>query len=194
MSLPTHMHNTVYSEPRITEEIRDQWKWFLSGGIISMVLGLLAVMFPIIASVTISLFLGWILIFAGVAQSIHAFRVKKWSGFSFTLLGGVVGIIVGAMLILYPGSGVAALTLLVAGFLIASGVFRTVTAVQVRPNDHWGWLLASGILAIILALLVIFQFPLSALWFIGFLVGMDLIFTGAWLVMVAMTAKRYLNA
>lgn len=190
MALSTEMNNTSYAEINITEEIRAQWKWFFAGGIISMALGLLAVIFPIVASVTISIFLGWILVIAGLAQSIHAFRVKKWKGFLLTMLGGILAIVIGALMLLFPAAGVAALTLFVAGFLLASGVFRSVAAFQLKPNDHWGWLLASGSLAIILGLLVIFQFPLSAVWFIGLLVGLDLLFAGSWLMMVAWTARK----
>lgn len=165
----------------------------MTGGVISAILGLLAIIFPIAASITVSLFLGWLLMIAGVAQSIHAFRVKKWNGFALTLITGILALAVGAALVLYPVSGVAALTLLVAGFLFASGIFRSLTALRIRPFDHWGSLLASGVLAIILALLVIFQFPFSAAWFIGLLVGIDLLFSGLWLMTIAWNAKRTAN-
>ncbi|MGD8559993.1 MAG: HdeD family acid-resistance protein [Gammaproteobacteria bacterium] len=191
MALSTEMNNSDYSEINITEEIRGQWKWLFAGGIISVVLGLLAIIFPMVASVTISIFLGWILVIAGVAQSAHAFRVNKWKGFLLTMLGGIVAIVIGALMLLYPAGGVAALTLFVAGFLLASGVIRSVAAFQIKPNDLWGWLLSSGILAIILGLLVIFQFPFSAAWFIGLLVGLDLLFAGIWLMMVAWTARKF---
>lgn len=193
MSTSTHTNEFLYPDTNISQEIVQQWKSFMTGGVISAILGLLAIIFPIAASITVSLFLGWLLMIAGVAQSIHAFRVKKWNGFALTLITGILALAVGAALVLYPVSGVAALTLLVAGFLFASGIFRSLTALRIRPFDHWGSLLASGVLAIILALLVIFQFPFSAAWFIGLLVGIDLLFSGLWLMTIAWNAKRTAN-
>lgn len=193
MSTSTHTNQFLYPDTNISQEIVQQWKSFMTGGVISAVLGLLAIIFPIAASITVGLFLGWLLMIAGVAHSIHAFRVKKWNGFALTLITGIVALAVGAALVLYPVSGVAALTLLVAGFLFASGIFRSLTALRIRPYDHWGSLLASGVLAIILALLVIFQFPFSAAWFIGLLVGIDLLFSGVWLMTIAWNARRTAN-
>lgn len=191
MAVSRHMENSDYTLSAITDDIQQQWKWFVTGGVLSISLGLLAIVYPMVASITFSLLLGWILLVSGAFQALHAFQLQNWKGFFLTLAGGIAAIAVGALMVLYPFSGVAAVTLLVAGFLLVSGIFRLFTALQIRPNDHWFWLFMSGIFAVLLSMLVIFQFPFSAAWFIGLLLGIDLVFAGTWLLMLAYTTHKH---
>jgi uncharacterized membrane protein HdeD (DUF308 family) len=98
---------------------------------------------------------------------------------------------VGILLLVNPLEGALALTIVLAVFLIVEGIFKIITALRVRDHDGWGWLLASGIMSVILGLLIWAEWPASGLWVIGLLVGIQLRFTGWALVMLALAARRW---
>lgn len=174
----------------LTPEVKQYRNWFLVLGIIMLVAGIAAIIFPYVASLAVELLLGWILVFSGAAGIVHAFRMAKWKGFMFSLLGALVSLGVGIVLLLYPLTGILTLTLLIAAFFLASGIFRIASAFRLRPFDHWGWLLTGGVLELVLAALIITQWPEAAAWVIGLLLGIDLVFTGWTMMMLAAAARR----
>jgi uncharacterized membrane protein HdeD (DUF308 family) len=123
---------------------------------------------------------GWVLVFAGVTLGILSFTTGEWSGFLLSMAAGILSAITGVMLLRAPLSGATVLTLVVAAFLLASGVFRTFSSLAMQfPN--WGWALASGIVSIVLGGLLLANWPTVSLWFLGFYLGIDLIAHGfAW--------------
>jgi uncharacterized membrane protein HdeD (DUF308 family) len=173
----------------ITPEVRLNHRWFLILGIALFVLGIAAIVFPFFATLTVELLIGWVLTLSGGIQLVHGFRNTKWRGFIFSLFGALLSLGVGIMLLIYPLTGVLSLTLLIAVFLIADGLFRILLALRLRPFDHWAWLLLSGVLGLGLALIILSQWPQAAAWIIGLLVGIDLVFAG-WTTMMLATAAR----
>ena len=165
------------------------WKWLLGLGILLVVLGLLLIAAPAAGTLAVDVLIGWFLIIGGIAQIVHAFMEQRWSGFLLELLSGILYGAVGVLLLAYPLAGVAALTLLLAAFLAVEGIFRIVMALRVRPAQGWGWLLFGGVVTLVLAILIWMQWPSSALWVIGLLVGINLLFTGWSLCMVALAAR-----
>jgi uncharacterized membrane protein HdeD (DUF308 family) len=153
-------------------------------------LGIAAIAFPFVATLAVELLIGWILAISGALGIVQAFRVAKWKGFLLSLLGALLSLGVGAVLLLYPFAGIVSLTLLIAALFLVGGAFRILLAFRVRPLDHWGWLLVSGILALVLAILILAQWPEAAAWVIGVLVGIDLIFSGWTLMLLAMAARQ----
>jgi uncharacterized membrane protein HdeD (DUF308 family) len=174
----------------VTPEVKEQHIWFLILGIALVALGGAAIAFPFIATLAMELLLGWILVLGGVVEIIQAFRTAKWKGFLFTLLGGLLTLGVGIILLIYPLTGILSLTLLIAAFFIVSGALRSVLAFKLRPLDQWGWLLFSGIVALVLGVLILAQWPEVAGWVVGVLVGIDLIFAGWTSIMLALAARR----
>lgn len=173
------------------EVLSRNWRWLLALGILMIILGVFAIGAPVVATIAFQVVLGWILVIGGIAQGVHAFMAKGWGGFLFELLSALLYLAVGALLLVNPVEGALALTIVLAAFLIVEGIFKIVMAWRVRGHARWGWLLASGILSLILGALIWAQWPSSALWVIGLLVGVHLLFTGWALIMLALAARAW---
>ncbi|MDR3636349.1 MAG: HdeD family acid-resistance protein [Isosphaeraceae bacterium] len=170
------------------DELRRRWGWFLGLGILLIVLGTVALGSTFLLTVVSVLFFGWLLIFGGVFQAVHAFLSKRWSGFFLDLLTGLLYVAVGFMIVANPSASAIALTLLIAVFLIFGGIFRVVVALAV-PYQNRVWLVLHGVINVLLGVAIWWQWPLSGLWVIGLFVGVDMIFNGWALVMLALAAK-----
>ena len=173
------------------EALSRNWGWLLALGILMIILGVLAIAAPQVATIAVQLMLGWILVISGVAEGIHAFMARGWGGFLLELLSAILYLVVGILLLTNPLEGALALTILLAVFLIVEGIFKIITALRVREHRAWGWLLASGIISVILGLMIWAEWPASGLWVIGLLVGIQLVFTGWALVMLSLAARAH---
>jgi len=161
----------------MAKQLCSKWGSFLGVGIVLVLLGalaLLSVFFTTLASVVL---LGVILVGAGIAQFIHAFWAPEWKGFFVELFLGILSAVVGGLMVMNPVIGAIALTLMLASYFIASGLFRIATALF-SHIEHWGWLLFNGIITLILGILLIMQWPMSSLWVLGTFIGIDLILSG----------------
>lgn len=174
---------------RAMDDLQKGWKWLLGLGVLLVVLGLALIAAPVVGTLAVAVVIGWFLIIGGIAQIVHAFMEQRWSGFLLELLSGILYGAVGLLLLVYPLAGAKALTLLLAAFLAIEGVFRIAMALRVRPARGWGWLLAGGAVTLVLAILIWMEWPSSALWVIGLLVGINLLFTGWSLCMVALAVR-----
>jgi uncharacterized membrane protein HdeD (DUF308 family) len=173
------------------ETLSRNWGWLLALGILMVILGAIAVAAPAVATIAVQFMLGWLLVISGIGEGIHAFMVQGWRGFLLELLSAVLYLAVGILLLVNPLQGALALTIVVAVFLVVEGIFKIITALRVRDHDGWGWLLASGIVSVILGVLIWAEWPASGLWVIGLLVGIQLLFTGWALIMLALAARRW---
>ena len=127
---------------------------------------------------------GWMLLFSGIVGLVHAFRYHSWQGFLLSLLSALFRGFTGYLLIRYPLSGAISLTLILASFFMVSGTFRAVAAGKLQ-FPRWGWSVFSGIVSVGLGIMLLAQMPVSSVWFIGFAVGVDLIFDGTSLIGLA---------
>jgi uncharacterized membrane protein HdeD (DUF308 family) len=159
------------------EEIRGSWGWFLVLGILLTVLGAACVAFDTTATFATVFVFGWLLLIGGVGALFHAFRTRSWSGFFFYLLSALFRGFVGYILIRYPLIGAESLTLVLASFLVVIGLFRAIGAGMAK-FPRWTWSVFSGIVSTVLGILLLAQMPLSAVWFIGFAIGVDFIVDG----------------
>jgi uncharacterized membrane protein HdeD (DUF308 family) len=157
--------------------LRGNWFWFVLLGVALVILGIVALGAVVIASLAAAVAIGILLLMAGAAEVIGAFWCRGWSGFFLHLLSGVLSIVVGVLFIRAPLNALAALTLLVACFLLVGGIFKIVAAVAYR-FAAWGWSLAGGIIDVVLGVLIWLEWPGSAYWVIGLFVGINLIFRG----------------
>jgi uncharacterized membrane protein HdeD (DUF308 family) len=133
--------------------------------------------------------IGWLMIFGGVMEAVHAFSTKAWGGFFLDLLTGLLYVLGGLFLVMNPGRGAATLTLVIAIFLVFEGIVRILTALSKRvPN--WGWLLFHGVVNLLLGLAIWRQWPLSGLWVIGVFVAINMLFNGWTLVMLGLMGRR----
>ncbi len=172
------------------KEIQAAWGWLLALGILWIILGTLAIIMPFAATLAVEMVFGVLFVIGGVAQLIQAFRSKGWKGFALQVLGGILALALGAILLFFPIQGVLTLTILLAAFFVAQGVVKIMAALRERPASGWGWLMFSGILGIVVGVIIWTALPEAAVWVLGLLVGIELIFSGWAMVMIAMAGKK----
>ncbi len=162
------------------DEARKSWGWFLALGIILILVGAYCIWAEMAATLASMVILGAVLVVAGIVRLISVFMARSIGYGILLLLAGIFELIVGLILIEYPAIGALTITLFIAMLLLVGGVFRFFSALWFRM-PHFGWVAFSGIASLILGILLWVQWPFSALWFIGFAVGLSLIFDGvAW--------------
>ena len=171
------------------DKIHDSWGWFVVLGIALIALGVVCIMGDMTATLATVLALGWLLVIGAVVALVQAFRAYDWHGFFLYFLSALLRGVAGYVLIRYPGSGEVSITILLASLFIVGGIFRTVAASSMR-FPSWGWTAFSGIVAVILGFMLIYQLPNASLWFIGFLVGVDFIFDGISLIALGTAVKQ----
>ena len=175
---------------QLQAQISENRTWFIILGIAMIVLGAVAIGYPALTTIAAKLFLGWLLLIVGIAQVIHAFATKSWSEFFLNLLVGLLYIVVGGWLAFFPLTGILTLTVMLAALFIIEGVIEIMMAFRLRPLSGWGWMLFSGIMALVLGCMIFAQLPSSALWAIGLLVGINMITSGWAYVFIAQAAKK----
>jgi uncharacterized membrane protein HdeD (DUF308 family) len=176
---------------RLSGAVRRHWVLFLSEGIALVVLGILALLAPTVASIAATVFFGWILLLSGIVGLIATLRARAAPGFGWSLLSALVGIVAGVLLLGWPLSGTLSLTAVLIAFLLLEGGVSIMYALEHRsaPSGRWGWMLASGILDVILGLLLFVGLPGTALWALGLLVGLNMLFGGWALILMALHAR-----
>jgi uncharacterized membrane protein HdeD (DUF308 family) len=172
--------------------LRENWKWFVFQGIVMLILGCLAVAEPIIASVAVDIYIGWLFMFSGVLGLVAMFSARDASAFLWMLLTSALSLAVGILLIWKPAEGTVSLTLVLTAFFIAEGAFQVGASISYRNvlPDSWGWQLASGIADFVLAGLIIYFWPQSASWTLGLIVGVNLITTGLAILVTAIEVSK----
>jgi uncharacterized membrane protein HdeD (DUF308 family) len=166
-----------------------RWGWLFALSIMQIIAGCIAIASPIIASLAAVAIFGAVLILTAVIQLIHAFKVKAWPRSTWYGLGGVLYAIAGLMVGLNPIGGAVALAVLIAVLFIADGVLRIMFAMAARPIVGWGWLIAAGIGSIVVGAFLLIGWPADALWIVGLLLGINLIFTGVMYAALALAVR-----
>ena len=180
----------LQSEMRAT--VREHWIAFLIEGILLVVLGLAAMIVPPLASLAVTIFLGWMFLISGIAGLALTFWARQMPGFWWSLISAVLAIAAGIILLARPLQGVLTLTIVVGAYFLAEGVATIMYALEHRRelSERWSWMLVSGILDILIAGIIIAGLPGSAEWAIGLLVGINLLFGGASLIGMALAARN----
>ncbi len=170
-------------------DLRRNRVWILIFGIALIVLGMIAIGDVVLFTLVSVRVLGWLLLIEGIIEAVQAFRHRTTGHFFLHLLVAVLSLVVGFMLLRNTGAGVLALTLVLSIYFIVGGLFRITAAIATRLPS-WGWLLFNGIITFFLGVLVLTQWPSSALWLIGLFVGIDLIVGGWSRVMLALVVGK----
>lgn len=187
MSNPTDIEGV---RRQLAATIHRHWKLFLVQGIVIMVLGLLAVAVPNLATLAVEIFVGWLFFVAGIFRAVSVWHSRQMPGFAWSLLAAVLAIVLGVILILRPLAGVLTLTMVLVAFFIVEGIASIIGAIEHRRHlRSWGWVLFSGVVDLLLAYLIWQGWPSSASWAIGLLVGINMLFLGLSLVMTALAAR-----
>jgi len=177
----------------VESAIREHWVLFLIEGIVLLILGIAAILVPMVATIAFTILIGWLFLISGVVGLITTFWMRHAPGFWWSLLSAVVGIVAGILLLRWPITGSLSLTLLLASFFIVEGVATIMYAIEHRNqlSGRWGWMLVSGIVDLILAGIIVAGLPGTALWALGLLVGINLIFGGVAMIGMALAAKPH---
>jgi len=167
------------------------WKMFAIEGVVLIILGVIALIVPPLATLGVTIILGWLFLVSGVMGLITTFWARHLPGFGWALLSALLGIAAGLVLLASPVSGALSLTLVLIVFFIVEGVATIMYALDHRSqlSGRWGFMLVSGIIDLVLAALVYAGLPGSAAWALGVLVGINMIFGGAALLGMAMHAR-----
>jgi uncharacterized membrane protein HdeD (DUF308 family) len=175
----------------VAQSIRDHWVLFLVEGVILVILGVLAIVIPPIATLAVTILIGWLFIVSGIVGLVTTFMARQAPGFWWSLLSAVVAIAAGVLLLVWPLSGVLTLTLLLIVFFTIEGVLTIMYALEHKKelSGRWGWMLASGIIDLVLAAIILAGLPGTAAWAIGLLVGINLLFGGVSMIAMALHAK-----
>jgi len=174
----------------ITESVRANWGWMLALGVLFIVGGLFAFFSPFFASLVVTTIVAFVLVLTGIGQIVQAWRMKSWGGFLWQLIIGIVILIGGIAIYLNPVAGTFALTLFAAAMFLAKGIFQIVLGFRLRPHDGWGWITTAGVIAVLVGLMIYFDFPFSGIYALGLLAGISLTFTGWSYVMIALAGRR----
>ncbi len=174
----------------IRETVKRYSLWYLIQGVLLVVAGVLALVYPIVASVAIVSLLAWILIVSGVLQGIGLIGASNVPHYWLQLISAVLAILIGVLLLRAPDSGLLIMTVLLIVYFMVEGIAKVIFALTIRPFPNWGWVLGSGLVGIVLAFVLWANMPLSAGWVLGLMLGLLLICEGAALTTLALHVRR----
>jgi len=179
------------TEPKtVPHVVRRSAGWAMAAGVLLIIAGIVAISAPFIAAFTITIFVGWAMIFGGVAQAIYAFTDKEGTGhIIFKVLLAILYIVAGGYILYNPLPGIAALALLLGWMLVIEAVLLAVLAFQLRPGRGWGLWLFDAIITLALAIFILVNWPGNSLVILAAFVGVSMIFSGISRLIFAMTVR-----
>jgi uncharacterized membrane protein HdeD (DUF308 family) len=189
MTLPDELNKL---QTKMNAAVREHWKAFLFEGILLAILGLAAMIVPPLASLAVTIFLGWMFLVSGIAGLVVTFWARAMPGFWWSLISAALAVLAGGILLARPMQGVLTLTIVIGAYFLAEGVATIMYALEHRKelSGRWSWLLIAGLMDILIAFFIIAGLPGSAEWAIGLLVGINLLFGGATLIGMALAARN----
>jgi uncharacterized membrane protein HdeD (DUF308 family) len=189
MTVPQDLTNL---QSKMSAAVREHWKAFLIEGILLVIFGLAAIIVPPLASLAVTIFLGWLFLISGIAGLVLTFWARQMPGFWWSLISAVLAIAAGIILLAMPVQGTLTLTIVVGAYFLAEGVATIMYALEHRRelSERWSWLLVSGIMDLVIAAIIITGLPGTAVWAIGLLVGINLLFGGSSLIGMALAARK----
>ena len=177
---------------QLTEKLCSKWISFLLSGFLLTILGTIALSSTFWTTMATVLFFGSLLIAGGIVNVLHSIWASQWKGFFTQLIVGILSSIAGWLMLTNPAIGAASITMLFAMLFVTAGLSKIAGALLLEV-DHWGWLLTSGIVTLGLGLLILAQWPSSALWVIGLFLGVDLLASGISFIMYSLRLRKSCN-
>ena len=176
----------------VATAIHEHWKLFLIEGVILALLGVAAIAVPWIATLAFTLVLGWLFLISGIVGLVTTFWMRGMPGFWWSLFSAIIAIAAGIILLTSPVSGALSLTFVLIAFFVIEGILTIMYAIEHRNqlSGRWGWMLACGIVDLILAGIIFAGLPGTAAWALGLLVGINLVFGGTAMIGMALAAKQ----
>ena len=172
------------------EDAKKNAGWIVVLGVVTVIAGFLSLVMPWAGGVGVTVFVGFALMVGGIARVMAAFSAGSFGRGTLAFIGGALCLLAGVIMVARPGAGLAALTLMVGAYLLVDGIFGAVLAFQVRPEKGWGWMLFSAAMSVILGFLLLREWPLSGIWAIGTLVGINMLFAGFSLISIGSAGRK----
>lgn len=182
---------SLNDQARFMTSMRQHWKLLAAEGVILLILGAIALLIPPLATLSLTILLGWLFLVSGVMGLITTFWARQLPGFGWSLISALLAIAAGIVLLAWPASGAVSLTLVLIVFFIIEGVASIMYAIDHRnqSSGRWAFMLLSGVIDLILAAIIYAGLPGSAAWALGVLVGINMVFGGAALLAMAVHAR-----
>lgn len=175
--------------PLSRKQLQQNWGWYFALGACLVVLGTLAMIYSWTTTLFSVIYLGLLLIILGIFEGTQSLKISEWSSSFLHLFLGILYTIGGLFMVWEPAINALSLTLLLSIFFVVSGILKIIFA-MINEIPHKIWLIANGIITTLLGLLIWQQWPISGLWAIGLLVGVDMVFSGWTLIMLSFAAKN----
>jgi uncharacterized membrane protein HdeD (DUF308 family) len=195
---PEERGNTMDIAMTPTAWLQDAKKnagWLIALGVISVIVGMLAIGSPMVAGMWVSMFVGVMLLISGIGHLVGALKAGSFGSGLLGFFGGALTTVAGVAMLFRPVIGVGLLTILLAAYLILDGMSGIALGLRVRAlGQAWGWLVFSGVLGLVLGVLIYRQWPVSGVWAIGTLVGIHILFRGWSLIAIGMAARSGISA
>jgi uncharacterized membrane protein HdeD (DUF308 family) len=172
------------------ETVRRYSLWYLVQGILMVIIGVLALISPWMASVAIVRLLGWFLIISGILQGIGLIGTRQVPYFWLELISAVLAIVIGLLLLRHTDAGLLFFSVLLIVYFMIEGIVKVIFSLTIRPFPNWGWILASGLVGIVLAVYLWGNLSTVSEWMLGFLLGILLVVEGAALASLAWRVRR----
>jgi uncharacterized membrane protein HdeD (DUF308 family) len=190
--MSTNQPNISDIQRAVRKALHDHWVVYLVEGAVLVVLGAAAVIVPPLATMAFTILLGWLILVSGIVGLFTTIWMRHAPGFWWSLLSALLGIVVGIWLLAAPVTGALSLTILLVAFFVIEGIASIMFALEHKREltGNWGWMLASGIVDLVLATLIFAGLPSTAFWAIGLLVGINMVFGGAALIAMALHARE----
>jgi uncharacterized membrane protein HdeD (DUF308 family) len=170
--------------------IRRNFVFYLLQGVLLIVTGVFALIFPVLSTVAVIFMIGWLLVISAALQAVSLAGSRHAPHFWLQLVSAGLALLVGLLILLHPGAGILSFTLLLLVYFMISGIAKVVFALTIKPFPNWGWVLASGIVGIAVSFVLWSSMPLTAIWLLGVLLGIQLISEGLALTYMAWSARR----
>jgi len=151
--------------------------------------GVIALIYPLVSTLAVTLFLGWMLVFTGIVQAIAVVAARQVPHFWWQLISAVLAVITGLIFVRNPGLAVVSLALLMVIFFMVEGIAKVVLAVTVRPLESWGWVLVSGLIGLAIGVWLLFN-PALSLLALGIFIGIQFIAEGIAIGAMAWAARK----
>jgi len=171
------------------QEAKKNAGWLVTLGVLTVIAGGLAIGSPLLSGLSVVVFIGVALAIGGAARTIAAFSAGSFGQGTLAFIGGIFTFGAGLILAARPGIGLATLTLMLGAYLLVDGISGTVLAFRVRPESGWGSILFSAVMGVILGFLLLREWPLSGMWAIGTLLGVNLLVSGFSMISVGSAAR-----
>ncbi|MBK5231763.1 MAG: DUF308 domain-containing protein [Thermoleophilia bacterium] len=178
------------TESEVNAEVAASSGLFKGVGITLIILGIVAILFPLFTSYVVVGFAGWVLVIASFFIFGSAFLVHGAGGLIVRILWALVALIAGIILLTNTDGSVEFLTAVLAIYFILMGVVKIAVAASQRGTEGAGWVAVNGVLSLIIGLIIIADLDNTKDWAIGLLLGIDFIFAGFVLLMAGSAAKQ----